>query len=389
MKLLNSDLINPKGIRINALISLISIFWLIPLSANADQFFGFGEPATNYGPSNGPITFYNDGASGLGVEQIFGADECKIIKEITLEGIIIDNKNNKLKTTALSQVEPKLPVPYKLLGYNNAPVPFKGYGTYNGVLIVKLKPNPLREDGKWDISGIKVNAINLMQIEDPKLNISGEDFSLPVAMEYKMLEKEFAEGDLIDSFTLSVSTGCPVAFREIRMELREPTSFPEDSELKDGLPASADNRYTLPALSIGGVSLTENSQCLIYKLPDVEEIASANFDAAQNNFSVEIPEAGEYGVAYKLNSSFYGLQPQYEVSPSTLIPLTIRKDISSIVNISSSGKNDNVRAVITGNCPGVKYYQIAGSLIEYKDVASGTIMIAKLPDGEVLKFVKP
>lgn len=323
-------------------------------SASADNFFEFSTP---YDPldeqwepdgytypgypldENGePKVIFTD------IVSFFSFDECRLISDLTVSGNYIGDQ--KLKVSKLVRIyndDGDMPDTPHLLG--NLP---SRTAKRSGKIEIGLRPNPFREDGLWDISRIEVEAANVSDIDSPSLIISGKEVLLPSSKGHTWVVREFDEDEgLIDRFSIAVNTGRPIAFRRIRIQLREVTEYPSEWTFTPSVPQNNLGQYEIPAPEIGGIGITENSECLVYNPVDMSQVSVESVpDVALHIFNVSIPGFGKFGVSYNLNEKFYGLPVSYAApSAERLLPFTINSDFITTYTINDAPFMDGITYV--------------------------------------------
>lgn len=315
-------------------------------SASAAQYFQFTKPSIYYGEFYPGVLINNqDNYDRLsGPYKIFAKDEIQVLESIEVKGGLFDNYSNQLK---LNKVTGNI-IPYHLIG-NKKNFITKGFEDEAGELILNFMPNPDRSDGKWDVAAIWVKTINIANLEDPKLNIAGKDLAVNPELEYSWTICEFTEDEesLRSSFNMSVESGRPIGFQDIRVYLKE--SRPDQQLYSPNHSQSSDNIYKIPAIEIGGVKTDVTSKCHIYNMTNLEEQEfDITFNSTENCFEATIPNPGQYGVAFELTEKFTalsgidGVSPIYELNKDNLILLNVLSDIALNLRLNDSYLSDGI-----------------------------------------------
>ena len=328
-----------RSLTLNVSIALAACIALLPTEASADQYLSLTRPKFYQGDLFGE---YNSSESVRDV--LFSADESPIINKVSINGILLDNYKDQLRTTDIRDAG--IDMPYHLLGLKKNLISNSVYKSLDmsGEMIIELTPNPYRADGCWDISAIEVQTLNIAGLTDPILTINGEDIAVNPALEYDWSVRTIEpEEGLTRTVTLSVETAKPIAFSEIRLQLREPREFPDWFEMENPATWRPDCRYFFPGMDVGGLPVAEEwMECVVYRLADLQEIACADYNRVGEYYEVTIQEAGMFGVCYRLTNSVCGVMPKSEIKAEHLIPFRISNGIAGWVRLNDSFLEDGV-----------------------------------------------
>ena len=269
------------------------------------------------------------------IQWVFGVDECRIIDHLVFYGLRYDKGESSIIKKHISTSL----MPYHVLG------DIERNSDYDGRFEIYLRKNPYREDGLWDISRIEVDAINVKKISEPSIIICGEE--LPVASEqvYNTVTRTFEDGEsLINHFSISVGKGRVIGFRDIRVQLREPESYPQGWDLSAPVPQHYMGEYQLPIPQIGGIELAPTAQCIVYRKSDLSQASTLSvLDKELQAFRVTVPGFGDFGVAYSLNEVFYGLPIKYRApSAERLLPFRIASEFISSYTLNDAPFMDGI-----------------------------------------------